>query len=870
MNILEIRALRGPNYFSRFQVIYLKLDIGELENKPTDKIPGFKDRLLKLLPTLSEHRCSPGHPGGFIERIERGTWMGHVTEHVAIELQCLANMEVGFGKTLDTDVEGVYDIVFRYRDEEAGIKAGREAVRIADAIYKKKPVDINSIILKLKTIRETNLLGPSTKSIVDEAKRRDIPIIRLNTESYVQLGHGINQRRIQATIMDNTSALGVEIADDKKNTKDILAQAGIPVPTGEVVTKLTSAYKVAEDIGYPIVVKPLVGNHGRGITVNITNKSDLKKAFSSAKKFRNKILIEKYIEGYDHRILTIDGKFVAASRREPPSVTGDGKSKIRQLIEKINQDPRRGFGHEKVLTKIEIDVMTRRLLRLKKLDLDDILPKGEVLYLKSTANLSMGGIAIDVTDKVHPMVRYMAERISKIIGLNVIGIDVLAKNLDKPISQTGGGVVEVNAAPGFRMHLDPFEGSPRNVAEPILDMLFPPGIKSTIPIIAVTGTNGKTTTVRLISHILKLSGKNVGMSSTDGIVIGNNMIIKGDYSGPEGTNIVLRDPTVDHAVLEIARGSILRRGLGYDESDVGVLLNIANDHLGEGGINTKEDLVRLKGVVIETVKPNGYAVLNADDILISKFKKEIKANVLMFSLYPDNPVIQEHLTQNGKVVTVDNDEIVIFEGSLKSIVVKVQDVPITLDGNAKFNISNALAATAACYALGVNVKNIQTGLITFNPTIAQSPGRMNLIKVGNFKVIVDYGHNVAAVKALSSVFAHLTSKKKIGMASGTGNRLDENIIEYGKTLGNIYDHIIITDTDPRDKLPGETADLVYKGVLSTGFPKKNVSIILDDRKATKAVLELAEDGDLVVIQADYFDRVIEDVFKFRDKLVNNK
>jgi cyanophycin synthetase len=452
----------------------MKLDIGELEKKPTDKIPGFKDRLLKLLPTLSEHRCSPGHPGGFIERIERGTWVGHVTEHVAIELQCLANMQVGFGKTLDTDEEGIYDIVFRYRDEEAGIKAGREAVGIVNSIYKNKPVNIDNIILKLKKIREANLLGPSTKSIVDEAKLRDIPIIRLNTESYVQLGHGFNQRRIQATIMDNTSAIGVEIADDKKSTKDILAQAGIPVPTGESVTELTEAYKVAEDIGYPIVVKPLVGNHGRGITVNITNKKDLNKAFKSAKKFRNKILIEKYIEGHDHRILVIDGKFVAASRREPPSITGNGKSKIKQLIEKVNQDPRRGFGHEKVLTKIEIDVMTKRLLRQKKLDLNDILPKGEVLYLKSTANLSMGGIAIDVTDRVHPMVRYMAERISKIIGLNVIGIDVIAKNLDKPISQTGGGVVEVNAAPGFRMHLDPFEGSPRNVAEPILNMLFPP------------------------------------------------------------------------------------------------------------------------------------------------------------------------------------------------------------------------------------------------------------------------------------------------------------------------------------------------------------------------------------------------------------
>ncbi|NOQ54555.1 MAG: ATP-grasp domain-containing protein, partial [Thermoplasmata archaeon] len=542
MEILEMRALRGPNRFSRYQVIFMELDIGKYEELPTDKLPGFKERIVDLIPSLHEHRCSPGHPGGLIERMERGTWLGHITEHVALELQCLAATEVGFGKTLDTKRNGIYHVVYRYRDEEVGLAAGRAAVAIVDAMAEGEEIDIEPIIHNLKVIREDNLLGPSTRSIVDEALSRDIPMIRLNKHSYVQLGHGINQRRIQATMTDRTSGIGVEIADDKMRTKRILKSAGVPIPEGEEVEEIEKALEEAEYIGYPVVVKPLVGNHGRGISVNVGNGDDLKVAFEQAKRFHDTIVVERYVPGFDHRVLVIHGKFVAAARRDPASVTGDGSSTIQELIDQLNEDPQRGYGHENVLTRVIVDFMTERLLGQMGRDLDTVLPEGEELVLKSTANLSQGGTATDVTDEVHPFIRHMAERIAKIIDIDIMGIDIIAPHLREPLEVTGGGVVEVNAAPGFRMHLSPFHGESRNVAAPVVDMLFPPGTEGTIPIIAVTGTNGKTTTARLIAHILKINGKTVGMSSTEGVIIGHDKILSGAYSGPEGTKFVLREP----------------------------------------------------------------------------------------------------------------------------------------------------------------------------------------------------------------------------------------------------------------------------------------------------------------------------------------
>ncbi len=866
MEILVIRALRGPNYYSRYPTIFLKLDIGELEERPTNTVEGFTEQLEAMMPTLIEHRCSLDRRGGFLERVREGTWAGHVIEHIAIELQCLAKTEVGFGKTFNTKEKGIYNIVYRYRDEEVGIEAGKAAVRIVEDLFRGRSTDIEPIIYDLKEKRERNLFGPSTQSIVDEAMRREIPVIRLNSESFVQLGYGVHQRRIQATMIDTTSALGVEIADDKERTKEILAGMGIPVPKGYIADSFEEAIKVANRIGFPVVVKPLSANHGRGITTNINSIEELKVAFFHAQVIHRTVIVERYLTGSDFRLLVIGGKLVAAARREPASVIGDGRSTIRELIEKINKDPARGFGHERVLTRIKVDEMTERLLSQKKLTLDNTLPMGEKLFLKSTANLSAGGRALDVTDDVHPLIRSMAERISKIVGLNIMGIDLIAPSLSEPLCEDCAGVVEVNAAPGFRMHLSPSEGKPRNVSSAVVDMLFPPGSQFTIPIIAVTGTNGKTTTVRLITHILELNGGRVGMTSTDAVVINNDPILHGDYSGPGGAKVVLMDSTIDHAVLEVARGGILRRGLGYSESDVGVLLNVTSDHLGEGGIETMDDLASLKGIIIETVKPSGHAVLNADDPMVLKFKDDTKAQVILFSMDPDNPALKENLEKGNMNVTIKGESIIIQKGGWISNVAKVVEIPITYGGKATFNIQNAMAAAAATSALGLNEKQIRAGLVSFSPSIGLSPGRMNVVEISDFKVIIDFGHNIGAISATGELLPHLAPGRKIRVAAGTGNRRQEDIIEYGRTLAKFYDHVVITDTDPRKMKLGEVASLVHKGLLDGGMKDECITTILDGREATRAALEMARKGDIVVLQADDVQQVIHDVMEFKDEV----
>ena len=865
MKIQEIRALRGPNLYSLKPVIFMKLDIGNLEEKPTDLVSNFKCRLKKMMPSLYEHHCSPGKPGGFFYRLKRGTWAGHVVEHVAIELQCLAGNEVSFGKTFSTEEETVYNIVYSYIDENVGIKAGKFSVAIVEKLFQEKSTEIEPLIYQLKEIRNASLLGPSTESIVAEARSRSIPHIKLNEYSYVQLGHGRYQRRIQATLMDSTSALGVEIADDKEYTKDILREMGIPVPEGISVDSLPEAQTAADKLGNPVVVKPLVGNHGRGITINIREEVELTAAYHKAKNICDNILVEKLLVGSDFRILVINHKFAAAAMREPAFVVGDGNSTIQQLIDRANQNPERGIGHEKNLTRITIDSMTERILSTKNLTLQNVLPTGEKLYLKSTANLSTGGTAVNVTENVHNLVKFMAERISRIIGLDVIGIDIIAPTLQKPLQKNIGGVVEVNAAPGFRMHLSPTKGEPINVAAPVVEMLFPPGAKKTVPIVAVTGTNGKTTTVRLISHILGLSGNSVGTTSTDAVIIDNVPVMEGDYSGPAGARTVLTDATIDHAVLEVARGGILRRGLGYTRSDVGILLNISSDHLGEGEIDTLEDLTRLKSTVIEAVKKEGHAVINADDHLVLSCLKNTRANPILFSIDPDNPALEKNVRKGNMNVIYQEGDIIIKKEGWESVVASATEIPITFAGKATFNIKNVLAAVAASSALGLNEKQIRAGLVSFSASLGQSPGRMNIIEIENYKTVIDYGHNPGAIRATGDFINSLAPGRKIRMSSGTGNRRDEDIINYGYALARHYDHIIICDPDPRDRKKGETAELVRRGLLKGGFKAENITMILDEREATRAALEMGKSDDVIVLQADNIDQVIEDVLAFKNK-----
>ena len=870
MKIIEMRAIRGPNYYSRHPVIFMRLDLGELEEKPTDKIPGFKDNLAMMMPSLQQHKCSPGRVGGFYERLIRGTWAGHVLEHVALELQCLSGHEVAFGKTFNTDDYGIYNLVYRYVDEKTGMRAGEMAFHIVGNLFKGIKTDVKPLIIELKEIAETSLLGPSTQSIVNEATKKGISHLRLNEESYVQLGQGVHQRRIQATMMDNTSALGVEIADDKESTKKLLSSMGIPIPEGLSVETVEEALQAADEIGYPVVVKPLVGNHGRGITVNITNREELKLAFEIADKICETSLVEKYLEGFDYRILVIDGKFVAAALREPAYVIGNGTSSIGDLIDEINKDPDRGIGHEKSLTRIKIDYMTERLLAVRKLSLNSIPADGEKIYIKSTANISAGGTALDVTETVHPLNRLMAERISRIVGLNVIGIDLIADTLAKPLQRESSGVVEVNAAPGFRMHLNPTTGTPRNIAANVIDMLFPPGAAHAIPIVAVTGTNGKTTTTRLISHILGLNGSTVGMTSTDAVIIDNIPILQGDYSGPEGARKVMMDSTIDHAVFEVARGGILRRGLGFKESDVGILLNISSDHLGEGGIDTLEELTRLKSTVTEAVKPTGYSVFNADDPLVLSCLDKGKGQPILFSKDPEHPALKKNYDQGNLNVTIQEGTVIIQKKEWTSTVASVVEIPITFDGKAGFNVENVLAAVAATAALGLNETQIRAGLVSFSPSIGQSPGRMNVIEMGDFKVVVDYGHNIGAITATADFIKGLMPGRKIRMTSGVGNRRGDDILEFGETLSRYYDHIVLCDADPRERIPGETARIVKEGLLKGGFEPEMVTVVLDEIEATKSALEMAGKGDLVVLQADNVARVIKDVLEYKAKLAGSK
>jgi cyanophycin synthetase len=855
IDILELRALRGPNRYTRHSAIFMVLDIKEYESRPSDTIKGFSDRLTALMPTLHEHECSIGKPGGFIQRLENGTWAGHIIEHIAIELQCLSGMAVGYGKTLGTSRKGVYIVVFRYLVEHAGVKAAQEAVSIFEAMAENKPFDLNKVIVDLKILREDHMLGPTTWSIVKEALSRGIPYIRLNEESYIQLGYGARQKRIQASITGDTSAIAVEIADEKTRGKILLKKSGIPVPDGRVVSTLEEAVDAFHDIGTAVVVKPDVGNHGNGSTINVTDLDQLEQAFLAAKAFYPDVIVEEYVHGGDFRFLVIDGKLAAAARREPAHVIGDGKSTIRELIDILNADPLRGFGHEKVLTQVEMDAMTERLLALRGLGPDSRPEKGEKIYLKATANLSQGGTATDVTDEIHPEIRRMAERTAGIIGLDCAGIDALAQDISLPLDPSGIKVVEVNAAPGFRMHLEPTNGRPRNVAKPLVDMLFPEGYVQ-VPVLAVTGTNGKTTTSKLIAHTLKYSGKIVGLACTTGIIMDGNPVLSGDYSGPEGAGIVLREPTVDHIVLEVARGGIARRGLGVAEVDVGVLLNIGKDHLGCDWIESREELSLVKSTVIEVVKKTGTSVLNAEDRMTMTVLDRARGNIILFSLNPDNPNIAAHVKKGGTVVTVTSQNAVIRKNRQDIHVCSLEEIPITFGGIIDFNTANALAAIGALHGLGFSVEQIRNGVMTFYPSVNQNPGRMNLFDFQTYKVLLDYGHNPESARAMAKLLPRLSPGRKIGLCHGTGSRTDEQLMELGKALALVYDHIILTDFDPRHRPAGETQDLVHKGLMQGGFPESRIEIVPEPDKAVDYIFSKARPGDLLVIQPDELEPVM--------------
>jgi len=870
MNIREIRAMRGPNYWSirRHKLIVMTLDLEEYEQMPTNKIDGFYERLKEMFPGMYEHRCSVGSPGGFFERVVEGTWMGHVIEHIALEIQSLAGMEVGFGRTRGFGEEGVYSVVFAYLEERAGKYAAKASVRIAEALTEGTEYNLEEDIQELREIRERERLGPSTGSIIEEAISRGIPWLRLNKYSLCQLGYGINQKRIQATVTSDTSSIGVEVACDKEDTKHLLEQANIAVPKGEIVRSERGLEDAIEYIGYPVVIKPINGNHGRGITININNWEDAVEGFNAAKKISRSVIIEKYITGDDYRLLVINYKLVAAAKRTPAHVTGDGKSTIQELIDKVNEDPRRGYGHEKVLTMITVNEMTENILKDNELTLESVLPVGKILNLKDTANLSTGGTATDVTDIVHPENIFMAERISRVIGLDICGIDLMTSDVSKPLSQTGGAVLEVNAGPGFRMHLAPTEGLPRNVASHVVDMLFPSGSTSRIPIVAVTGTNGKTTTTRLIAHMVKMMGYKVGYTTSDGIYIQNHMLERGDCTGPGSAEFVIKDPTIDFAVLESARGGMLRAGLGFHNCDVAVVTNIAPDHLGLRGVNTVEQMARLKGVVPETVLPDGYAILNADDELVYNMRKNVNCNVALFSMDEDNERIKAHSARNGLSAIYENGFITICKGNWKMRVVNAVNVPLTFGGKARFMIQNVLPAVLTGYVRGFDLRDIKMALESFIPSPSQTPGRLNLFRFKNFNVLLDYAHNAAGMSALHKFIENLEGKPKVGIIAGIGDRRDEDNIAMGHQASEMFDEIIIRqDKHLRGQTEEKLIALLQEGI-SSHDPNKKVKLCKTEKEAITYAIKNATPGSLITMCSDVVPDALKLVQEFKEKEAN--
>ncbi len=867
MKILKIQALRGPNIWSvqRKKLIQMRLDLEEMEEFPTNKIDGFRERIEKMFPTMIEHRCSEGVRGGFFSRIDKGTWMGHVIEHIALEIQTLAGMETGFGRTRETKTPGIYNVVFSYTEENVGLFAAESAVAIADALIKGTAYDLQADIKKMREIRERVRLGPSTGSIVEEAVARDIPWIRLGTNSLVQLGYGVHQMRFQATITCNTSNIAVDIACNKEETKRMLELASIPVANGGICVDEEDLEATIKKIGYPIVLKPLDGNHGKGASINVTNWDDAVSGLAYAKNYSRRVIVEKFITGFDFRVLIIDNKLVAAAKREPAHVKGNGKSTIQELIDETNKDPRRGYGHENVLTQIDVDRDTLDLLEKLGYSLETVPRKDEIVYLKSTANLSTGGTSVDVTDLMHPENIFLCERISRVIGLDICGVDIMAENLTQPLKENGGCILEVNAAPGFRMHLAPSEGLPRNVAAPVIDMLYPPGKPSRIPIIAVTGTNGKTTTTRLLAHIVKNNGFKVGFTTSDGIYVQNHMMEKGDTTGPLSAEYILKDPTVEFAVLETARGGILRSGLGFSRCDIAIITNIQEDHLGLNDIDTLEDLARVKSTVVKSVKKDGWAILNAEDDYCVKIANELSCNVAYFSLDEENPLIKK-LGKEGKIVAVyENGFITIKKGEWKIRVEKASHVPLTLGGKAKFMIANALAATLASYIYGFKIEDISLSLQTFIPSVAQTPGRMNIFDFKKFKVLIDFAHNPSGYRAVEGYLDNVTAIKKIGIIAGVGDRRDEDIKECGLIAARMFDHIIIRqEKHLRGRTEEEIINLILEGIAASGRTVTH-EIITKEVEAIKHAMDTAEEGSFITALSDVVTNAIEIVQEYLDK-----
>jgi cyanophycin synthetase len=886
LTILESRVYRGPNVWSYEQAIHLVVDLGVLEGYPTDSIEGFTDRLLELLPGLERHTCSRGVRGGFVQRMREGTWLGHVAEHVALQLQQEAGHDLRRGKTRQVRGRtGVYNVIFGFVDERVGVSAGQLAVRLVNHLVQPEDgFDFPDELERFLTRAERIAFGPSTSAILDEAVSRDIPWIRLNQYSLIQLGQGVHAQRIRATMTSRTGALAVDIAGDKDLTAKLLASAGLPVPRSEAVRSAEAAASAAERIGYPVVVKPLDGNHGRGVCLDLKDADAVREAFVVAEdqSRRGVVIVESFVTGRDYRCLIVGGRMQAIAERVPAHVVGDGEHTVSELVETTNADPRRGVGHEKVLTKITVDDAAVGLVREQGYELDDVPPSGEMVKLALTGNMSTGGISVDRTFDAHPDNVEIAEEAARMIGLDVAGIDFICPDISAPVRETGGAICEVNAAPGFRMHTHPTVGEPQFIAKPVVDLLFPPGTPSRVPIVAVTGTNGKTTTSRMIAHIFKGIGHKVGMTSTDGIIIDERLVIKADASGPRSARMVLQNPRVDFAVMEVARGGILREGLGYDRNDIAVVTNVAPDHLGMRGVDTLEQLAAVKAVVVEAVPRTGFAVLNADDPLVRKMRRVCSGGVVWFSLEPPGSevrdFIEDQCRRGGRAVVLEPTEkgemIVIKHGRRSMQLAWTHLLPSTFGGAARMNVANALAAAGAAFAAGAPLHDIRQGLRTFTTSYYLSPGRMNLLDVLARDVLVDYCHNPPGMRMLGDFVENFAAQKagqaelgrisRLGMIGGTGDRRDEDLRELGTIAAEHFDVVVVREDDNlRGRAPGAAAEIVAEGLRARMAQDevrcRQVEIVLNELEAVRHTMARSNPGDLVVLCVDKHPKVLAEL-----------
>jgi cyanophycin synthetase len=883
MKILSSNVYVGPNVYAHFPVIRHIVDIGILENYPSVKLgEEFIQGLITSLPSLDQHGCSYGEAGGFIRRLKEddGTWIAHIWEHATLELQCIAGTEVTFGKTRGTGEIGEYNMVFQYKQRDVGLEAAELARNLLISLMPtniqaelnvkiEDDFDFQQELADFIRFAQRKEFGPSTQSLVDAAEDRDIPWLRLNEHSLVQFGHGKYQQRIQATITSETKHIAVEIACDKEDTHNLLNDLGLPVPLQRMVYSDTQAVKMAKRIGYPVVLKPLNANHGRGVSIDLTTEEQVITAFAFAREHGTSraVLVESFLTGLDHRMLVVDGELVAVAKRVPGHVVGDGVSTISKLIDIINEDPRRGVGHEKVLTQLALDTQAKRLLEEASFTEETVLPKGELFYLRSTANLSTGGTAIDMTDVVHPDNKAMAERAVKSIGLDIGGVDFLTADITQSYKDIGGGIVEVNAAPGFRMHVAPSEGRPRDVAGKVMDMLFPPTLPKRIPIAGITGTNGKTTTSRMLSHILKSAGHVVGMTSTDGVYVDGQLSVKGDMTGPVSSQIVLRDPSVDIAVLETARGGIARSGLGYRESDVAACINVQEDHLGLRGINTLEQLAEVKRIVVEVATDS--VVLNADDVQCLKMADHTKAKHLCYvTMNTGHSLVREHIRAGGRAVVlekgINGDMITIFDNGTHIPLLWTHLIPATLEGKALHNVQNAMFAAALAYCLNKPLEAIQQGLRTFTTTFYQAPGRMNVFDEHAFRVILDYAHNADGVRCMSDLASKLDVKgKRITVLAGPGDRRDEDIVNIAKAAAGHFDiYICKADDNRRGREFDEVPKLLVAALKEAGVKESQIYSIPNEVEAINKGLELASADDLLMVFGDAITRCWKQIINF--------